>query len=34
MDNKAKIIQEDKEVIKGRTLPSTIILTGDNHLIA
>jgi hypothetical protein len=34
MDNEAKIIPEDKEVMKGRTLPSTNILTGDNDLIA
>ncbi len=34
IDNKAKIMPEDNEVIKERTFPSTNISTGDNHLIA
>jgi len=34
MDNKAKTIPEDNEVIKGRMLPSINISTGNNHLIA
>ena len=34
IDNKARIIPEDNEVIKGRICPLTNISTGDNHLIA
>ena len=34
IDNKAKIMPEDNEVIKERIFPLTNISTGDNHLIA